>query len=84
MTQIIIPTCDIYFFSCGSNSLLRESARQPSTGLTSTCSQTEVKYYLASLRLKCDQHIASPVAFSFLNRNYLYKSAATQIPTLMG
>ena len=56
---------------------------QQSAGLTSTSPQTEVKDHSATLEMTYSQHVDSPppsVVSGFLDRNYRYKSVATQIP----
>ena len=50
------------------------------TGLTSTCPQKEVNDHPASLGVMCRRHVESPAVFYFIERDYFYKSVATQIP----
>ena len=52
---------------------------QPS-GLTSTCQWTDVEGHPASLRVTCSHYVESSTVIVFLDRNYRYKSVATQIP----
>ena len=45
-----------------------------------TWQQTEVKDHPARLIVACGQQVDHPTIFSFLDRNYRYKSIAAQIP----
>ena len=59
-------------------SQLGDRACQLTAGLTSIFLQTELKDHLVSLVVT--QFISSSGLFCFLDRNYCYKSVATQIP----
>ena len=52
---------------------LRALAYQPTSGLTSTCPQIEVKYNPTSLEMTCGQHVESS-AVVLEDQDYRYKS----------
>ena len=56
---------------------MRATTCKPTAGVTSICPRTKVNNYPANLRVKYGQHVG---LVGSLDRNYRYKSVATQFP----